>query len=149
MNAIPAIDSVDIRLGTQEDSADINHIYNWYIENTIVTFDIEPWPLDRRRDWTQQFNQQGSHYFLWVASIEGKVLGFACNGMFRPKAAYNQSTEVSVYVDHDCQTKGIGSILFQHLFDSITSSLCSNRFTQRPLYLSASKIWIQINRCVE
>ena len=108
-----------IRYGTIDDCADINRIYNWYIENSTITFDVEPWNLERRRQWFDQFVTNQNHVLV-VAEIEGEVAGFAYNGMFRPKAAYQTSTEVTIYTDNQLpdinRPAGIASALYRELF---------------------------------
>ncbi|MDO8380003.1 GNAT family N-acetyltransferase [Phenylobacterium sp.] len=43
-----------------------------------------------------------------VAEADGKVLGFAYAGLFRPRAAYRFTVEDSVYVAPDAKGRGVG-----------------------------------------
>ncbi len=109
-------DDLVIRSGVLADASSINRIYNHHVEHTTITFDIEPWSLDRRRDWIRAF---ASPYFLLVAEQAGVIVGFAHNGKFRPKAAYDSSTDVTVYTNTESAPKGTGSALYRSLFDHI------------------------------
>ena len=111
----------NIREATLDDAEDINRIANWYIENTAINFDIEPWPLEKRREWVTEFIQADSPYHLLVGESNG-VIGFACNTRFRPKAAYNSATETTVYIDHSIESQGRGGKLYEALLERVVKS---------------------------
>ena len=94
----------------------VNEIYNHYVEQTAITFDLEPWDVARRQQWVAQFR---SPNFFLVAEHQGQVVGYANNGKFRPKAAYDSSTEVTVYTAPHCSLRGVGSALYHALFQHI------------------------------
>ena len=110
-----------IRPATADDAEAINRIVNWYINNTAINFDTQSWDNEKRRQWIDTFNQADSPYCLLVLEQSNNVIGFANNTQFRPKSAYNRSTETSVYLDHTVETKGCGTVLYQALFDRIAS----------------------------
>lgn len=98
--------------------ADVHHealleIYNHYIETSSCTFDTRPFSSDDRKTWYDQFE---TPYRCYVAIVGGQVVGHACAMPFRSKPAYRTSTEVSIYVSHDCHAKGIASALYERLF---------------------------------
>ncbi len=107
---------MEIRLATLDDAGGINRVYNWYVQNTAITFDIEDWGLEQRQQWISQFNQLNSNHHLVVGSMNGRVLGFAYNSAFRSRAAYASSTEVTIYIDHEMQGQGYGQLLYEQLF---------------------------------
>ena len=138
---------MEIRNATSQDAAGINRIYNWYVQHTAITFDIEDWDLDRRRHWIAQFdaadNDSGmgtqitaqivaqivaqerkprKNHQLLVGLAHGQVIGFAYNGAFRSRAAYSCSTEVTIYLDHEQHGKGYGKQLYTELFDRIAKT---------------------------
>ena len=39
--------SPEIRVATPADAAAVAEIYNWYVENTVITFEVEPVPAAR------------------------------------------------------------------------------------------------------
>lgn len=105
---------ITLRHATIADLAAINDIYNYYIRNTAITFDIEPWDIDRRTHWFNQM-QQTSQFVVLVALKDNEVIGFAFNGTYNPKAAFSRSTEVTIYKAHDCAIKGVGRALYKRL----------------------------------
>lgn len=50
-----------------------------------------------------------------VAEEDGKVLGFAYAGLFRPRAAYRFTVEDSVYVAPDAHGRGVGKALLSEV----------------------------------
>ena len=115
-----------IRPGTIDDCRDINEIYNWYIKNTTITFDVESWDLSKRQAWLEQFLDEHSCYFLNVAEQDSITLGFAFNSHFRPKAAYDTSTEVTIYTNptlsEESRPAGLGTLLYSALFENINQT---------------------------
>ncbi len=102
----------------QPDIPAVNDIYNYYIENTAITFDIEPKTIKEREAWFAQFADYGRHQCL--VALDGENLrGWACSGPFRPKAAYNTSVETSIYLAPDAGGHGIGTLLYDALFASL------------------------------
>ena len=108
-----------IRPATVEDTGAINDIANWYIENTAVNFDKEPWSFRKREEWIDGFNHPQCPYKMLVGITDGDIIGFACNTQFKPKAAYISSTETTVYIAHDTKSQGRGYKLYSALLDLI------------------------------
>jgi phosphinothricin acetyltransferase len=108
-----------IRSATVNDAAKITDIINWYIENTAINFDTEPWTVEQRIQWIESFNQPGSPYRMLVGESDNEIIGFANNTKFRTRSAYNSSTETTVYTAHDIVSGGRGGKLYEALLESI------------------------------
>jgi phosphinothricin acetyltransferase len=106
------------RRAESRDAEELTRIYNYYVLETPITFDVEPWTLEQRREWLADFAADGRHQ-CFVAEVEGRVVGWACTRPFRPKAAYETSAETSIYVDRDFHGRGLGRRLYETLFDGI------------------------------
>ena len=104
-----------IRPAERGDLARLTEIYNYYVVNTPVTFDVEPYTVERREAWFVQFGVKGRHRLL-VAELGGSVIGYAGTTRFRPKAAYETTVETTVYCAPEVVRKGIGSKLYAELF---------------------------------
>ena len=50
-----------IRSARIEDLARLTEIYNYYVLNTPVTFDVEPYTVEKRLSWFQQFGETGRY----------------------------------------------------------------------------------------
>jgi phosphinothricin acetyltransferase len=111
----------DMRIRTAErgDLARITEIYNYYIVNTPVTFDVEPYTVERREAWLAQFNAVGRHRLI-VAEENGVLMGYAGTTRFRPKAAYETTVETSIYCAPEAVGKGIGKRLYAKLFEMLS-----------------------------
>ena len=107
-----------VRVAKREDLPRLTEIYNYYVIHTPVTFDIEPYTVERREPWFAQFAETGRHRLL-VAEESGIVLGYAGTTRFRPKAAYDTTAETTIYCDPTATGKGIGRRLYQALFDAL------------------------------
>jgi phosphinothricin acetyltransferase len=109
---------LDLRPARVRDLDAIDAIYDHYVTQTPVTFDVEPAAPAARRAWFEQFDRSGRHRLL-VADRDGRVLGWACSHTFRPKAAYATSVETTIYLDRDATGQGLGSALYDALFSAL------------------------------
>ena len=87
-------------------------IYNYYVLNTTVTFDIKALSIDIFKDKINQINED---YPFIVFEEDNEILGFAYGSRFRPKPAYNYVAESTVYVKYTAHGKQIGSKLYAEL----------------------------------
>jgi phosphinothricin acetyltransferase len=94
-------------------------IYNHYVLNTPVTFDIEPRTLAQRREWFGQFSD-GGRYQCFVPVRDGQALGWVCSARFKEKEAYATTIETSIYLAPGEGGKGLGRRLYETLFGAIT-----------------------------
>lgn len=109
---------MEIRPCREADLEQLNDLYNDYIRETPITFDIEPITLDARRESFSHYAETGRHRML--VAVEGAtVLGYASSGTFRPKRAYETSVETSIYLLRGSEGGGIGTKLYEALFDAI------------------------------
>ena len=107
-----------IRPVKRSDLSQIVTILNPFIEKTSVTFDTQPYTEKSREPWFEQFSTNGRHQCL-VAEHQGQILGYSNSAALRPKAAYDTSVEVSVYCADNARGLGLGSKLYQALFDRL------------------------------
>jgi L-amino acid N-acyltransferase YncA len=108
-----------IRHIQESDTAHICDIYNYYVEHTTVTFEEVPVTHDemlgRIRDITAK-------YPWLVYEVDGKVIGYAYTCPWKTRSAYRHSVECSVYLQHGCGGKKMGSRLYEALFDELGST---------------------------
>ncbi|MBY5164197.1 GNAT family N-acetyltransferase, partial [Salsipaludibacter albus] len=72
-------------------------------------------------EWQQRFRDRvvdGPHLLL-VAEVDGRVVGYAETSPFRPHHAYAASFETSIYTAPGIAGKGVGSRLYEALFDRL------------------------------
>jgi phosphinothricin acetyltransferase len=94
-----------IRPVTADDAAAVCGIYNYYITNTVITFEedeLEPAAMEARiRDIAGRYP-----WLVWEDN--GEVLGYAYAHQWHDRAAYRFSAETTVYLRHDILGRGIG-----------------------------------------
>ncbi|MCF8272833.1 MAG: GNAT family N-acetyltransferase [Flavobacteriaceae bacterium] len=94
------------------DAKQLLDIYNYYVINTVVTFDLEALTLEMFKD---KITTITSDYPFIVYEENHEILGYAYGSKFRPKSAYNHTIESTVYLKHGEQGKQIGSKLYSEL----------------------------------
>jgi phosphinothricin acetyltransferase len=108
-----------MRSATLHDLPALTAIYNHYIVNTAITFDLVPFEPEGRRAWFDDHSSSGRHRLMVAVDHDGALLGYATTSRWRPKAAYDTTVESSVYCRPDLFRRGIGSALYSALFESI------------------------------
>lgn len=99
-----------------QDAQAVLDIYNYYVLNTTVTFDIDPISLETFK--TKIEHIQANYPFL-VFEEDGHILGYAYGSRFRPKPAYDYVVESTVYVKHGHHGKKIGTLLYAELLNKL------------------------------
>jgi phosphinothricin acetyltransferase len=112
--------NVITRPATRDDLPRLTEIYNYYVNHTPITFDLEPYTVEKRLSWFAQFAPEGPHRLV-VADEAGVVLGYAGTMRFRAKPAYDTTVETTIYCDPQNTRKGLGSLLYTALFRAITN----------------------------
>lgn len=106
-----------IRKATLEDAKGICDIYNYYVENTAVTFEVAPVSEGEMKQRVAALLDNGFPYYIGV--IDNKIVGYCYLHTWNNRFAYFSTKEVSIYLDKDQKGKGLGTILYQHLFKEI------------------------------
>jgi phosphinothricin acetyltransferase len=91
-------------------------IYNYYVINTVVTFDIEPLTVLTFQD---KLNSINAEYPFIVFEEGNEILGYAYGSKFRPKPAYNHTVESTIYVKHTAHGKQVGTKLYSELLKQL------------------------------
>jgi phosphinothricin acetyltransferase len=111
--------TVTTRAATRADIPRLTEIYNHYVIHTPVTFDLEPYTIERRMEWFAQFAPTGRHRLL-VAEEDGIVVGYGGSMRFRAKPAYDTTVETTIYTAPEAVGKGIGKKLYAALFEALS-----------------------------
>jgi|AGTN01.1.fsa_nt_gi Sortase and related acyltransferases len=106
-----------IRKVTLEDAKGICDIYNYYVENTAVTFETAVVSINEMQQRIKGFLDEGFPYY--VGEINGKIVGYCYLHNWNNRCAYSSTKEATIYLDKDIQGKGFGTILYQYLFKEI------------------------------
>lgn len=110
---------MNIRKVELDDAAQIAEVYNYYIQNTHQTFETEPLSADEMRERIAEIIEK---YPYVVAEEDGEIWGYAYATQFKLRQAYAYSAEVSIYVKNAAKQKGIGTRLYEKLFDELAET---------------------------
>jgi len=105
-----------VRPGRLHDLPALTDLYNHYVRSGAVTFDVDEFTVEARRDWFDHYAPTGPHRLL-VAVDGDDVLGYVTSGPLRPKPAYATSVETTVYLRPDATGRGLGTLLYRRLFE--------------------------------
>ena len=111
--------AIQTRAANRDDLPRLTEIYNYYVVHTPITFDVEPWAVEQRISWFEQFDRTG-RYRLLVAEQDSLVVGYAGTTRFRPKAAYDTTVETTIYCAPELIGKGLGTQLYAALFATLS-----------------------------
>jgi phosphinothricin acetyltransferase len=107
-----------IRDATLSDAGDITEIYNYYIDETAVTFETA---IVSEKVMKQRIRKVFAEGLPWLVATEGndKIVGYAYSTPWRERSAYRFTVEISVYLSDQSMGKGIGTALYQRLFEKL------------------------------
>lgn len=107
-----------IRSVLDKDATSISEIYNYYIEETVVTFETE---TISARDISARIAKIHSDNLPWLVAEDnkGNLIGYAYASKWRDRFAYRFSVEVTVYLSPDATGKSLGTKLYQALFTEL------------------------------
>jgi len=108
--------SPTIRPATPADAAAVAEIYNWYIANTVITFEVEPVSAS---EMAQRMDTARAAHDWLVLDGGSELLGYAYAGRFHARAAYRHTAESTIYLRHGCEGKGLGTTLYTELMRRI------------------------------
>lgn len=107
--------AVTIRSAVPTDAQAIADIYNEAIATTTATFDTQPKSEADRREWLAA---HGERYPVFVAEVDGRVVGWAALTAWSDRCAYADTAETSFYVRQTHRGLGIGRALKEHLIQA-------------------------------
>jgi L-amino acid N-acyltransferase YncA len=107
-----------IRPAVSSDAEPIAEIYNQSVLSSVATFDTEPRSLKAQHEWMAHHD---ARHPVLVAAENGTVVGWASLSPWSDRCAYDDTAEISIYVDREHQGRGIGRRLMGTLLDRARS----------------------------
>lgn len=111
---------IEIRDASERDLPQVRDIYNFFIQNTVITFDDKPLELGYWQDLFQLLTKNSLPFI--VLSRGEQVLGFAYVAPWRQKTSYLKIVENSIYLAAAATGKKLGSRLFLELIERCRQS---------------------------
>lgn len=107
------IGGVRIRPVRAEDLAAITGIYAHAVLHGTASYEYDPPSQDEMMKRFETIKSAG--FPCIVAYLDGRVLGYAYASHFRTRPAYRFTVEDSIYIAHDAQGQGLGTLLLAEL----------------------------------
>jgi len=104
---------VTVRSASAADADTLARIYNYYVENTVITFEEEP--VSAPAMAARVAEVQGLSLPWLVAEVEKKVVGYAYANKWKARSAYRHSVETTIYLEHGHEGRGVGKTLYSAL----------------------------------
>lgn len=105
--------AVHVRSATAADAEAIARIYNYYIRNTVITFEEEPVSAEAMAN--RVADVQGLALPWLVAQLGSVIVGYAYATRWKTRSAYRHSVETTIYLEQGRERRGIGAALYSRL----------------------------------
>lgn len=113
-HAVAALDlDIVVRDATQADFAAVQSIYAHEVLHGLTTFEEIPPTTEELLSRREEILSQGLPFLC--AELDGRVVGYSYATRYRPRAAYRNTIEDSVYVTEGLRGRGIGRALLSAL----------------------------------
>jgi L-amino acid N-acyltransferase YncA len=109
--------SINVRPALATDAEAIARIYNYYVQNTVITFEEQP--VSPETMATRVAEVQGASLPWLVAEIEGMIVGYAYASRWKARSAYRYAVETTIYLEPGREGGGIGSRLYSDLLAAL------------------------------
>ena len=103
-----AFSGVRIREAAVEDAVRLLEIYAYYVEKTAITFEYDV-----------RIRHIKERYPYLVIERNGVIEGYAYAGVFKDRAAYDRSCEMTIYLDRGAVGGGLGRKLYEALEEAL------------------------------
>jgi phosphinothricin acetyltransferase len=104
-----------IRLATENDLEAIRAIYNYYVQHSTCTYQLDPETAEERVAWFRKRNL--AVHPVTVAEADGTVIAWASLSPWNTRCGYAKTAEASVYVHHEHHRRGLGKALLLDLIE--------------------------------
>jgi phosphinothricin acetyltransferase len=101
-----------IRRARASDMAAVAEIVNAHIAGGVAHFGDRP---QAAAEWSAEWEARHERYPWLVAERDGVIGGIAYAKPFNPRAAYDWTAEVSIYLRDGLQRQGLGTALYRRL----------------------------------
>ena len=92
-------------------------MYNYFVLNTVTTFEEQPISAG---DMGARIQDVAGWNLPWLVLAENdELLGYACAVRWKGRAAYHQSCESTIYLRHGAAGNGRGTALYSALLEQL------------------------------
>lgn len=117
--------SISLRMARPADAAALAEIYAPYVTDTAITFE---YAVPSAEEFSERIARTLEKYPYFIAENNGEIVGYAYAGEFHPRAAYDHSAELSIYVRMGYSGKSIGKTLYTALENALRLQNITNLY---------------------
>ncbi len=111
-----------IRPVRPDDAPALADIYNYYVQETVISFETEPLSVEQMRE---RIGRIAAEYpYLVCEDEQGHLLGYACAHRWKERAAYRYTWETTIYLHPEHREQGLGSLLMKSLLQLCRAAGC-------------------------
>ena len=96
---------IELKPITEKDLLYVIEVYDYYILNSTATFHTDPITIDELKTF---FPVGSEKYPSFLIYFNDEVCGYCYINRYKPRAAYNRTAEIVIYLQEGYQGKGIG-----------------------------------------
>ncbi|MDR1941980.1 MAG: GNAT family N-acetyltransferase [Endomicrobium sp.] len=111
------MNNIIIRDAEIKDAESICEIYNYYAQNTCVTFETRE--INAAEIENKIKSAAGAKLPFYAAVCKNTVAGFIYLSKWNSKSAYDMTKEITIYLRKEYTGKGIGSALYKKLLSNL------------------------------
>ena len=117
--------NLTVRTARSDDAEALLAIYEHYVKNTAISFEFEVPSVD---EFKRRIENTLERFPYLVAERDGRIVGYAYAGTFKPRPAYDRSVETTIYLAKDCKNQGIGKALYAQLEKELAHQNITNLY---------------------
>ncbi len=103
---------ISLHIAKPSDAKQLLAIYSHYVEKTAISFE---YTVPTVGEFEMRIKNTLAKYPYIIAKLGSEILGYAYSSAFSPRAAYDWSAEVTIYLKETQQKTGLGKLLYDKL----------------------------------
>ncbi len=109
-----------LRPATQDDLAEINSIYNYYVLTSTATYQTTPETEEARQRWF--LDRDPVRHPVMIVELEGRPVAWGSLSPFGKREAFAGTVENSIYIHPDFRRRGLGRLLLHDQIQQATAA---------------------------
>lgn len=99
--------SVEFVIATIQDVPYITKVYNATVPSHMIAADLDPITISEQEKWFKEHSPNRRP--VWVMKVNKENAGWVSLSNFDSRAAYNNTAEISIYIDENHRGQGLGT----------------------------------------
>lgn len=107
---------ITFRMADVSDAEELLSIYRPYVTDTAITFEYE---VPSVEEFKNRIKETLEGYPYIVCEYKDKIVGYAYAHRYGERAAYQWDVELSIYLDMNYKSLGVGKLLYNKLIEIV------------------------------